>query len=257
MGIAVAIYALRNVFNDPAIGVPGIIDFLHKQDIDLVELNALYTQPDKFTEFAATFVDAGIRPIQVTVDGNNFFAKTESERKAQFAYMKQWIDPAHEVGIPIVRANMGHRTTLFRRNDTLPNLLETFRPILDYTESLDMNFVFENHGGRSSDVNFQLQVKKALPSPHFGYLLDFGNYKPKSLVYDNIKKLGSSILAVHAKAYFFDADGNETTLDVGRIIQNLREVGYQGDYNVEFEGQPRLPDFEGTEKTIQLLRKYL
>ncbi len=76
------------------------------------------------------------------------------------------------------------------------------------------------------------------------------------LVYENIKKLATSILAVHAKTYAFDAEGNETTLDFARIMQLLKEVGYKGHYNVEFEGRG-LSDFEGVTKTIQLLRKYL
>ena len=255
MGIAVAMYALRNVLKDPKFGLEGIIKFLQEQKIDLVELNNSFTTPAELPKLGKRFLDAGLQPIQMTVDGNNFFQKSATGRKGQFDFMKQWIDPAHTLGIPVVRANMGRSLGFLARNVTVDNLLATFRPILEYVESLGMKFVFENHGGKSSDVNFQLTVKGALPSPNFGYLLDTGNYHPKDLVYENIKKLGSSILAVHAKTYMFDAEGKETTLDFARITQLLKEVGYHGHYNVEFEGH--LPDLEGTTKTIQLLRKYL
>ncbi len=256
MGIAVAIYAVRNVFKDPKIGVDGIIKFFHEQQINLVELNNSFTTPAELPLLAKRFVDEGITPIQLTVDGNNFFQKSTAGRKGQIEFMKQWIDPAHTLGIPVVRANMGGPMGFLGSNMTLDNLLATFHPILDFIESQGMKFVFENHGRKSSDVNFQLKVKAALPSPNFGYLLDTGNYNPKNLVYENIKKLGTSILAVHAKTYAFDEQGNETTLDFARITQLLKEVGYHGHYNVEFEGRG-LPDFEGVTKTIQLLRKYL
>ncbi len=255
MGIAVAMYALRNVLKDPKFGIEGIIKFLQEQKINLVELNNSFVTPAELPNVGKRFMDMGMTPIQLTVDGNNFFQKLAAGRKGQFDFMKQWIDPAHALGIPVVRANMGGPLGFLGRNMTLDNLLATFRPILEYTESLGMKFVFENHGRKSSDVDFQLQVKAALPSQNFGYLLDTGNYHPKDLVYENIKKLGTSILAVHAKTYMFDAQGNETTLDFARITQLLKEVGYRGHYNVEFEGH--LPDLEGTTKTIQLLRKYL
>jgi len=253
MGIAVALYAFRNVIKDPNVGIKGIIKFLQDQKINLVELNNIFTTPSNLPNFGKQFLDAGLVPIQLTVDGNNFFQISERNRKAQFDFMKKWIDPAHDLGIPMVRANMGRAMGILKRNVTLGNLLATFRPILDYLESLGMKFVFENHGGKSSDVNFQLAVKAALPSPSFGYLLDTGNYHPKNLVYENIKKLGTSILGVHAKTYLFNASGDECTLDYGRIIQLLKEVGYRGHYNIEFEGH--LPDFEGVMKSIQLLRK--
>ncbi len=255
MGIAVAIYAVRNVLKDTKIGVDGIIKFFQEQNINLVELNNSFVTPADLPNFAKRFVEAGITPIQLTVDGNNFFQKSASGRKSQFEFMKQWIDPAHGLGIPMVRANMGGPLGFLGRNMTIDNLLATFRPILEYIESLGMKFVFENHGRKSSDIDFQLKVKAALPSPNFGYLLDTGNYHPKDLVYENIMKLGTSILAVHAKTYMFDAEGNETTLDFARITQLLKEVGYRGHYNIEFEGH--LPDIEGVTKTIQLLRKYL
>lgn len=256
MGIAVAIYAVRNVFKDPKIGVDGIIKFFQEQNINLVELNNTFTKVNELPQLAKKFIDVGITPIQLTVDGNNFFQKTDAGRKGQFEFMKQWIDPAQSLGIPVLRANMGGPIGFLGRNMTLENLLATFRPILDYAESVGMKLVFENHGRKSSDVDFQLKVKGALPSPNFGYLLDTGNYNPKTLVYENIKKLGAAILAVHAKTYAFNTEGNETSLDFARIIQLLKEVGYKGHYNIEFEGRG-LSDFEGVTKSIQLLRKYL
>jgi sugar phosphate isomerase/epimerase len=259
MGIGLATYAVRNELKKPEFGFKGMADWMVKHDIKLLELNNMFVKPETVAETVKIFTDRGVKPNQLTVDGNNFFQKSESGRANQMAFMKPWIDAAHSVGIPTIRANMGHALSgligLFKKTDTLDNLVATFRPILEYTENLGINFVFENHGGKSSDVEFQLKVKAAFPSKRFGYLLDFGNYRPKPLVYENIPKLGKAILAVHAKTYNFDAEGNETTLDVGKIVSLLKQIGYSGDYNIEFEGP--LPDLEGVEKTAALLRKYL
>lgn len=255
MAISVATYALRNALKDPSIGVKGIADFLVHQKISLVELNNCFTTPEGLHDFALPFIDRGIKPNQLTVDGNNFFVKGDANHKKQFEYMKKWLDAGHKENIPLVRANMGHALGLFKKTDTIENLLATFTPILGYAESLGMKFVFENHGGKSSDINFQLKVREAISSKNFGYLLDTGNYKPKDLIYENIPKLGKSILIVHAKTYNFDAEGNETQLDFKRIVSQLKSIGYTGDYSVEYEGP--LPDYEGTSKTIALLRKLI
>ena len=86
-------------------------------------------------------------------------------------------------------------------------------------------------------------------------MLDTGNYDPKSLVYDHIPKLGSAIKIIHAKTYEFDDDGNETQLVFERIIQALKDVGFDGYFSIEFEGQGEAMD--GVQKTKTLLEKYL
>ncbi len=255
MGISVAVYAMRNIIKDPSFGINGMAEFLVNNEINLVEINNSFTKAEEIHQFVQPFLDRGISLIQLTIDGNNFFQKSAEKRKEQMVFMKPWIDAAHSEGIPMVRANMGHKTGFLIPTDTQANLVATFTPIFEYVESLGMKFVFENHGGKSSDVDFQLKIKEAFPSENFGYLLDCGNYKPKNLVYDNIMKLGKSIKIVHAKCYNFDAEGNETQLDYKKIIDNLNAVGFTGDYSIEFEGSA--PDIEGVTKTIALLRKYL
>ena len=199
MQIALATYSLRNRIREPHYGMKGVADFMVKNGIKFVEINNLFTTPTELPSIAKIFSDSGIVPIQLTVDGNNFFQNSESGRKKQFEFMKGWIDAANRCGMKFIRANMGHPLGFLTKSDTFENLQATFRPILKYTEKLGINFVFENHGVKSSNIDFQLKVKERFPSKYFGYLLDCGNYKPKDLVYENIKKLGSSILIVHAK----------------------------------------------------------
>ena len=253
--LSVATYAARHIINDSPKGMEEFADFLVEQKVPFVEINNMFTKPEKLQETVRIFTDRGITPNQLTIDGNNFFQKSEKARKKQFDFMKKWIDAAHESSIPMVRANMGHDLGLIRKTGTVENLVATFKPIMDYTERLGISFVFENHGGKSSDINFQLAVKKAFDTPKMGYLLDTGNYNPKDLIYENILKLKDSILVVHAKTYAFDETGEETKLDFKKIIENLKTINFDGIYSVEFEGN--LPDFEGIKKTLNLLRKYV
>lgn len=250
-----AIYSLREYIKD--IGMAGIANFLNEIGIENVEINAKYTTAQQLPDDVRLFADNGIKTILLTFDDNNFFIPDEGEedREDQFNFIKPWLDAAKESGISIFRSNMGHPMGIEDELEQLHDLVTTFKPILEYAENLDITYVFENHGGPSSNVDFQVQVKEQIPSDMFGFLLDTGNYDPKSLVYNNIPKLGSAIKIIHAKTYEFDDDGNETQLDFERIVQALKDIGFDGYYSIEFEGEGEAMD--GVRKTKALLEKYV
>lgn len=254
-----ACYSLRDYIND--IGMAGIADFLNETGIENVEINTSFTKPEQLPGEVALFADKGIKTILLTYDGNNFFIPDDGEedREDQFNSIKPWLDAAKESGISIFRSNMGQPMFIEAEDEWLHDIVGTFKPIQEYAESLGITYVFENHGGPSCDVDFQLKVKEQFPSDMFGFLLDTGNYDREQLrpflVYENIPKLGSAIKIIHAKTYAFDDDGNETRLDFERIIQALKNVGFDGYYSIEFEGEGEAMD--GVRKTKALLEKYL
>ncbi|MFX0097978.1 MAG: sugar phosphate isomerase/epimerase family protein [Candidatus Hodarchaeota archaeon] len=273
-----ATYSLRMEIGK--IGMKGVADFLEELGIKFVEINNTLTKSKKLKENAELFKKRGITPVLLTIDGNNFFVPSGDEKghKKQMEFMKPWLDAAKEAGISIVRANMGHGVDLWPApprdmyddeeeyqedmeeyngefDRIMRDIVETFKPIQEYAESLGITFTFENHGGPSSNVDFQVKFKEHFPSDKMGFLLDTGNYKPKDEVYENIGKLGDSIKIIHAKTYDFDENGEETQLDFKRIIAELKEVGYDGYYSIEFEGEMNAR--EGVKKTLALLKKYL
>ncbi len=258
MNISVATYSMRDSMKK--IGMEGMAEYLNKLDVEFVEINNKFTTAKDLPENVKLFASKGIKTVLLTYDGNNFFIPAEEDaaedRKDQFDAMKPWIDAVKVAGIPIIRANMGSPPGfLSKDSEMLAALVATFKPIQEYAEKLGITFVFENHGGPSSDVNFQLLVKKQFPTDKMGFLLDTGNYSPKNLVYENIEKLGKAIKIVHAKTYDFDKKGEEKQLDFGRITAALKKVGFDGFYSIEYEG--KLKANVGVEKTLALLKKHL
>ncbi len=258
MNISVATYSLRDSIKN--LKMSGVADYLVKLGVKHVEINNMFTTAKELPENVKLFASKGIKTVLLTYDGNNFFIPADEDaaedRQDQFNAMKPWIDAAKASGIPIIRANMGHPPGFIsEESEMLAALVTTFKPIQEYAEKQGITFVFENHGGPSSDVDFQLLVKKQFPTDKVGYLLDTGNYTPKDLVYKNIEKLGKAIKIVHAKTYDFGKDGEETQLDFGRITAALKKVGFDGFYSIEFEG--KLDAKVGVEKTLALLKKHL
>ncbi|MFX0098380.1 MAG: sugar phosphate isomerase/epimerase family protein [Candidatus Hodarchaeota archaeon] len=276
--ISVATYSVRDAIKKKDVGYEGIADFLLENGIKHIELNTRFFKPlsshpsivgwaiSTFTNLflvkqypldhvLGVIKDKGVSPIMMTIDGANMFQGSEKGREKMLNYIKSWLEPASAEGMEFARIDMGLKPLLVSSDKLLPRFNETFGPILKAAEDLNVKLVIENHYGPSSNVKFLLKVKEEFTSPNCGILLDFGNFKPKSGVYDAILGLKETILICHAKAYEFDESGDETRLDYKRIIENLKSVGFNGYYSIEFEGKG--DDLAGTKKTLELLRKYL
>ncbi len=59
-------------------------------------------------------------------------------------------------------------------------------------------------------------------------------------------------MAVSAKSYNFDENGNETTIDFVKMLQIVKDAGYTGFVGVEYEGDV-LDEKAGIEATKALL----
>ena len=254
MNISVATYSYRHLINR-GWTFEKIAGILKQLDIEYVEINNKFTTPERLPSDVQMFKDNGIKTILLTIDGNNYFQRWKGRRRKQFNFMKQWIDAADASDVRLIRANMGYHRNTSKFEKAFKKFRATFQPILEYCEEKGITHTFENHGSISSNVDFQIYVKEHLKSENYGYLVDTGNYKPKSDIYENIGKLGDSIKIVHAKMYEFDEVGDETKLDFRHIIEELRKIGYNGYLSIEYEGS--LPDREGEEKSLELLKKVL
>jgi len=72
--------------------------------------------------------------------------------------------------------------------------------------------------------------------------------------YQGVKELMPRAFAVSAKANEFDAQGNETAIDYKRMLQIVKNAGFNGYIGVEYEGQ-KLSEEAGILATKNLLIK--
>ncbi len=70
--------------------------------------------------------------------------------------------------------------------------------------------------------------------------------------YEAVRKLMAYAKGVSLKCYDFGPDGNETTLDLNRLMDIVAEAGYQNWVGIEYEGN-RMGEFDG----IAAAKKYL
>ncbi len=109
-----------------------------------------------------------------------------------------------------------------------------------------------------------MKVINKLNMPNCGTLPDFGNWcirrvkeSKECLVeyedyYKGIEIMMSAAKAVSAKSYNFDNNGNETKIDYVKMLQIIKDSGYNGYIGIEYEGD-EIGEKEGVIATRNLL----
>ena len=208
----------------------------------------------------------GMRNVLIMVDGEGDLADPdENVRNAAVENHKKWVDAAQKLGCHSIRVNT------FGTNDPelwVPSVVDGLTKLSTYAATKNINVLCENHGWLSSDAPVLMKAINEVNMENCGTLPDFGNWCVKRKdgaqwgeceeeypdKYSAIKMMLTKAKAVSAKAYDFDENGNETTLDYPRIIQMVKDSGYDNYIGVEYEGN-RLSEKEGILAIKALLLK--
>lgn len=123
-------------------------------------------------------------------------------------------------------------------------------------------------GALSIDADFIVGIIEQINAPNLGTLPDFGNWclnaewgstqggrctEPYDK-YEGVRKFMPYARAVSAKFYDFDDQGNETNIDYPRMLQIVKDAGFDGYIGIEYEGDG-LSEPEGIRATKALLER--
>jgi sugar phosphate isomerase/epimerase len=199
--------------------------------------------------------DSGVTCVLIMIDAEGDLGDPKKEgRDAAVTNHKKWVDAAVALGCHSIRVNTGNN---YSKSDVAA-AAEGCGALAAYGEANKINIICENHGGPSSNPDALLALIRAVNSPRFGTLPDFGNFpKDKSGrymidVYEAIARMMPYAKGVSAKSYNFDESGRETSLDYARILKIVTDAGYSGFVGIEYEGS-RLKEPEGIKATKKLL----
>ena len=208
-----------------------------------------------------------VENLVMMVDNEGDLASSDpQEIERAIANHSMWIDVAEYLGCHSVRVN------LFGNEDNRANwraqATSSLRRLSVYAQQKKINIIVENHGGFSSFGGLLAKTIADVRQPNCGTLPDFGNFCMEREggaqwegacideydKYQGVKELMPYAKAVSAKSYAFDAEGNETTIDYVKMIQIVKDAGYDGYIGVEYEGDEEDPT-AGIQATKDLLIK--
>lgn len=272
--LSLAQWSLNKTFNeqgvDPfkfasiakSLGFEGVeyVNHLYAKQIDDLGFSAVIDSLKVISE------NIDMRNVLIMIDGEGDLANPNEEvRNAAVENHKKWVDAAQRLGCHSIRVNT------FGTNDPelwLPSVVDGLTKLSKYAASKNINVLCENHGWLSSNATLLMEALEIVNMDNCGTLPDFGNWCVKRKdgaqwgdcleeypdKYQGIEIMLTKAKAVSAKAYDFDENGNETTLDFPRIIQMVKNSGYTGYIGVEYEGT-RLTEHEGVIAIRDLLIK--
>lgn len=252
MRMSISSYSLHRNINKKEI---AMLDFVRiaaeRYGVGVVELNSPFflDEPGYLDQLREALDEYGIVVHNIAVDRGNVAAPDGAERDESVAQNASWLDVAREIGCPSIRVNAGHSDDL---EEGLKRSISSFKVIVGRARELGLSVLMENHGGFSSDPDGIMAYVRELGTDNFGTCPDFGNFK-EEIRYEALETIAPYAKFIHAKTYAFDADGNETTLDIPRIMRIFEDAGYKGDVSVEYEGPT--DEYGGIEATVALLKR--
>ena len=195
----------------------------------------------------------GVRSLLIMVDGEGNLGDTAvSARDIAVENHHKWVKAAKFLGCHSIRVNARGEGTM---DQVKKAAIDGLSKLCDYAATYNINVIVENHGGYSSNGKWLTDVMKGVNKPNCGTLPDFGNF------YEYDRYLGTQDMmpfakGVSGKTYDFDAKGNETKIDYVRMIKIVKDSGYKGYIDVEYEGS-RLSEDAGIKATQLLLDRVI
>jgi L-ribulose-5-phosphate 3-epimerase len=204
--------------------------------------------------------DEGVTNLLIVCDELGNLGDPDATRRRQtVANHWAWVDAAVQLGCHSIRVNAASDPGL---HDLEQQRLvaDGLRGVCEYADEADIDVLVENHGGLSSDARWLVGLIKRVDHPRAGTLPDFGNFlvsdDPERWYdrYRGVEEMMPYARAVSAKSHEFDARGNETSTDFGRIMRIVLEAGYHGWVGIEYEGE-NLGEYDGIRATKALLER--
>ncbi len=209
----------------------------------------------------------GLKNLLIMIDGEGDLAATdESVRNQAIENHKKWVDAGAFLGCHSIRVNLfgnGNNAEAWSKYSVI-----SLKKLCQYGKEKNINIIVENHGGFSSNATLLTKVIADVGMDNCGVLPDFGNFclkreggdpwKGKCIEeydrYKGVEQMMPYAKGVSGKSYDFDENGNETTIDFKRMLKIVKDSGYTGFIDVEYEGE-RLSEEAGIEATKALLLK--
>ncbi len=190
----------------------------------------------------------GMQNVLIMIDRQGNLAVTDdNERDEAVQRHHKWVDAAAALGCHAIRVNLAGSNV---PEEWKKNSIDGLTKLATYAKSKNMNIIVENHGGLSSNGAMLAEVMSQVDMDNCGTLPDFGNFCIKRKdpndwqagcaeaydIYQGVTELMPHAKAVSAKSHDFDADGNETNIDYVKMLQIVKDAGYNSYIGVEYEG---------------------
>jgi sugar phosphate isomerase/epimerase len=203
------------------------------------------------TRIKASADSAGLPFGCLAVDGAHIYEASPEARQANQIKADRWLNIAKQLSAQQIRIDSGGPPEM--PEDVFDVIVRGYNDLIPRAGEKGIEVVIENHWGASRIPENVVRILDAVQG--LGLLFDTGNW-PAEMRETGWTRCARYARATHLKTYAFDAEGDETTVDIPRAMRILQEAGYQGSWGIE--SCPRQGDeYEAAQKSIALVRRVL
>ena len=214
-------------------------------------------------EVAAKATSLGLKVTSV-IAGNDFARPLATERGEQVERMKQWIGHTAGAGVKLMNTFTGYHTSGDDPQMEVHRVIDSYREVMPVAEEHGVLLCIENHSSVARDADTILHIIRAVASPALRTNPDPTNFVPefqvrsersREQIYSETEKYAPLASNAHLKIGDFTEDGEHAFVDTARLMEILRQAGYDGPMVLELYG--RGDPAEPCAKGVALLRRHI
>jgi len=180
----------------------------------------------------------------------------------------KWVEAAKFLGCHTIRVNGYSSGT---PDEQMKLVADGMRKLSEFADGHGINVVIENHGGLSSNGKWLVETIKRVGHKRAGTLPDFGNFRiagpgrnnPDAKVesydsYVGVAEMMPLAKGVSVKPRVWDAHGNQSDIDLKRMMKIVVDAGWRGHCGIEHGTEGReLESIVELRKQLEVVRDEL
>jgi sugar phosphate isomerase/epimerase len=164
----------------------------------------------------------------LAVDGAHIWEATPEARAINRAAAFRWIDAAKRLGATQIRIDSGGTPDM--PDDQFAIIVEGFKDVVSRAQGHGIEVIMENHWGANNVPSNVVRIIEGVPG--LGLLFDSNNWAEGTQM-EGWERCAKYARCVHIKAFQFDENGDDPSVDLAKCIHMLVDAGYDGVWGIE------------------------
>ena len=192
----------------------------------------------------------GVTQVLIMCDGEGNLGDPDgAKRQTAVENHFKWVEAAKTLGCHTIRVNGYSSGT---PDEQMKLVADGMRKLCEFAEPHGINVVIENHGGLSSNGKWLVETIRKVGHKRAGTLPDFGNFRiagpgrsnPDAKVesydsYVGVAEMMPLAKGVSVKPRVWDAHGNQSDIDLKRMMKIVVDAGWRGHCGIEHGAEGR------------------
>ncbi len=211
----------------------------------------------------------GVTQVLIMCDAEgNLGDPDDAKRQAAVENHFKWVEAAKTLGCHTIRVNGYSSGT---PEEQMKLVADGMRKLCEFADPHGINVVIENHGGLSSNGKWLVETIRRVGHSRAGTLPDFGNFRvagpgrnsPGAKVesydsYVGVAEMMPLAKGVSVKPRVWDAHGNQSDIDLKRMMKIVVDAGWRGHCGIEHGAEGReLESIVELRKQLEAVRELL